>query len=57
MLAEDARWAMDVILSAKGVDHLSGYVPLVMGHHFVRIAYEGAITVQSRDPQIGIPEL
>ena len=57
LLAEDARWAMDVVLSAGGVDRLSGFVPLVMGHHFVRIAYEGAIAVQSNNPRVGIPEL
>jgi hypothetical protein len=55
LLAEDARWAMDVILSAGREDHLSGHVPLLMGHHFVRIAYEGAITVRSNNPKIGVP--
>jgi len=48
---------MDVILSAGGVDHLSGYVPLVVGHHFVRIAYEGAIAVRSGNPEVGVPAL
>src|ERR1017187_6069036 len=57
LLAEDARWAMDVALSAGGVDHLSGYVPLVMGHHFVRIAYEGTIAIRSGNPRVGIPAL
>jgi hypothetical protein len=57
ILAEDSRWAMDVILSTGRVDHLSGYVPLVVGHHFIRIAYEGAIAVQSGNPRVGIPEL
>ena len=57
ILAEDARWAMDVVLSAGRVDQLSGFVPLVIGHHFVRIAYEGAIAVQSRNPKVGIPKL
>ena len=57
ILAEDSRWAMDVVLSARKVDHLTGYVALAMGHHFVRIAYEGAITVQSSNPMVGIPEL
>lgn len=57
ILAEDARWAMDVILSAGAVDSLSGYVPLIMGHHFIRIAYEGAIAVQSSNSRVGVPEL
>ena len=57
ILAEDARWAMDVILSAMRVNHLSSYVPLTMGHHFVRIDYEGAKAVQSPNPRVGVPEL
>jgi len=48
---------MDVALSAARVDHLSGYVPLVMGHHFVRIGYEGGIAIRSGIPKVGIPEL
>lgn len=56
-LAEDARWAMDTILSANKVPELGPYVGLLLGHHFVRIAYEGAIAIRSANPSMGIPEL
>lgn len=57
MIAEDARWAMDVLLSAQRLPRLSPYVPLIVGHHFVRIAYEGAHALRSTDPHLGIPAL
>ncbi|WP_410645900.1 hypothetical protein [Amycolatopsis sp. lyj-346] len=58
MLEEDARWAMDVVLSGQeaGGDN-AAYLPLLLGHHFVRIAYEGAILLRSPRPHVGIPEL
>ena len=36
---------------------VSPFVPLILGHHFVRIAYEGAHALRSSDPYLGIPEL
>jgi hypothetical protein len=57
MIAEDARWAMDVILSGQRQPRLSPFVPLILGHHFVRIAYEGAQTLRSSNRNIGVPEL
>ena len=48
---------MDVILSAVRVNHPSSYVPLTIGHDFVRIDYEGAKAVQSPNPRVGVPEL
>lgn len=57
MIAEDARWAMDLILSAQRLPALSPYVALTLGHHFVRIAYEGATTLRSTRPYVGIPQL
>jgi hypothetical protein len=36
---------------------LAPYVGLLLGHHFVRIAYEGAIAIRSANPCVGIPEL
>lgn len=56
MVAEDARWGMDVILSGQGSD-ISGYLPLLLGHHWVRIAYEGARVLRSPDPLLGVPAL
>ena len=57
MIAEDARWAMDLILSAQHLPKLSPYVALTLGHHFVRIAYEGATALRSANPYVGIPQL
>lgn len=56
MIAEDARWGMDVILSGQSGD-ISGYLPLLLGHHWVRIAYEGARVLRSPDPATGVPAL
>jgi len=56
-VAEDARWAMDTLLSGNKVPGLAPYVGLLLGHHFVRIAYEGAIAIGSANPFMGIPEL
>jgi hypothetical protein len=57
MIAEDARWAMDVILSGQRLPRLSPLIPLILGHHFVRIAYEGAHALRSSNPHLGVPEL
>ena len=57
MIAEDARWAMDVILSSQRAPAMRGYLPLILGHHLVRIAYEGAYALRLRDPNVGIPAL
>lgn len=57
IIAEDARWAMDLIFSAQRLPALSPYVALTLGHHFVRIAYEGATTLRSNNPHVGLPQL
>jgi hypothetical protein len=56
MVAEDARWGMDAILSGQS-GAMSGYLPLLLGHHWVRIAYEGARLLRLPDPRTGVPEL
>ena len=57
MVAEDARWTADVVQSTTSLPDVSAYVSLVMGHHFVRIAYEGAVAVRSTNPDVGVPAL
>lgn len=57
MIAEDARWGMDVVLSGQEVGAISGYLPLLLGHHWVRIAYEGARALRSHDWYVGVPAL
>lgn len=57
MIAEDARWAMDLVLSAQHLPELSPYIALTLGHHFVRIAYEGSTALRSTNPHVGIPQL
>jgi len=56
-LAEDARWAMDAVLSRDGAPGFAPYVGLLLNHHFVRIAYEGAIAIRSGNAHVGIPDL
>jgi hypothetical protein len=57
MLAEDARWAMDIVSSSLRSPEVQGVIPLAIGHHLVRVAYEGSIALQSSDPNVGIPTL
>jgi hypothetical protein len=57
MLAEDARWAADAVLSARAYPDATAFVALTMGHHFVRIAYEGALAIRSPNPLLGVPVL
>jgi hypothetical protein len=57
MVAQDARWAIDVVLSAAQRLELSAYIGLLLGHHFVRIAYEGAVALRSQNQHVGVPEL
>jgi hypothetical protein len=56
MVAEDARWVQDVVLSTKASD-AGATAALLLGHHFVRIAYEGSLTLRSDRPFVGVPQL
>jgi hypothetical protein len=56
-LAEDASWAIDAVLSGNGIPNFGPYVGLLLGHHFVRIAYEGAVAIRSANAHVGIPGL
>lgn len=55
-LVEDGRWIADVAFSTRGTE-LASYATLLLGHHFVRIAYEGAIAIRSKNPHVGWPPL
>ena len=57
MIAEDARWSMDVILSSRKSTVAEGYFPLILGHHWVRIAHEGARALRSHNAHVGVPLL
>jgi hypothetical protein len=48
---------MDTLLSGNKVPQLAPYIGLLLGHNFVRIAYEGPIAIRSAGPCVGIPEL
>jgi hypothetical protein len=56
-LAEDARWAMDTVLSGNQIPDLSPFIGLLLSHHFVRIAYEGASAIRSPNVHVGVPVL
>jgi len=57
LLAEDARWVGDVVLSAAADEQSQAYPALLLGHHFVRIVYEGSLALQSAKPEVGWPPL
>jgi hypothetical protein len=48
---------MDTIYSGNEVPEFSPYVGLLLSHHFVRIAYEGADAIRSKNSHVGIPAL
>lgn len=55
-LVEDSRWIADVAFSTQGTE-LASYAALLLGHHFVRIVYEGAIAIRSTNQNVGWPPL
>ena len=59
IVAEDARWIRDVVYSATtaGDGQAIASTALMLGHHFVRVAYEGSIAVRSTNRLVGVPEL
>lgn len=58
LLAEDSRWGKDVVLSVQGAKPALGWAAMwMLGHHFVRIIFEGERLLTSKDPRLGIPEL
>lgn len=57
LIAEDARWVQDVALSAAKATDGGSSTALLLSHHFVRIAYEGAIALRSGNEMVGMPFL
>jgi len=53
VLAEDACWVADITFSSQAAGDCQAYPALLLGHHFVRIAYEGAKAIRSRNPNVG----
>lgn len=56
MLAEDARWIADALLSVSHARQ-GGILPLLLFGHSARIVYEGASLIQSATPGVGQPAL
>lgn len=54
-MSEDARWVADVVYSARSAADQGAYPALLLGQHFVRIAYEGALALRSENPHVGWP--
>ncbi|MET9317286.1 hypothetical protein ABZX12_36170 [Kribbella sp. NPDC003505] len=57
MVAQDARWIADAMLSTSNHESGSGWLPLVLIGHSSRIVYEGSILLRSSDPVVGEPHL
>jgi len=57
MLAQDARWISDCMLSASRTSTVSGVVPMLLLGHAARIAYEGSRLISSPEPWHGVPAL
>lgn len=55
LVAEDARWVADIVFSSRHAGECLAYPALLLGHHFVRIAFEGARAVRSVNPHVGWP--
>ncbi len=57
MLAQDARWISDCMLSASGTAGVNGILPMLLLGHAARIAYEGSRLITSPEPWHGVPVL
>lgn len=57
IIAQDARWVQDVTLSASETGDGGAATVLLLSHHFVRIAFEGAVAIRSNNPRVGFPTL
>lgn len=57
LLAEDARWIGDIVYSSRADEDSMAYPALLLGHHFVRIVYEGSKALRSPKAEVGWPPL
>jgi hypothetical protein len=57
MVAQDARWIADAMLSTLNHESGAGWLPLVLVGHSSRIVYEGSILLRSSDPDVAAPHL
>lgn len=57
LVAQDARWLIDVVRSSQRDPHLSSVVGLSFIGHFSRVAFEGARIAMSPEPHVGVPAL
>src|SRR4051794_32820601 len=57
MIAQDARWIADALLSTQRHSSGKGWLPLVLTGHSARIVYEGSVALRSSDPNVGVPPL
>jgi hypothetical protein len=57
MLAQDARWISDCMLSASRTSGVGGVIPMLLLGHAARIAYEGSRLIASPEAWYGVPTL
>jgi len=57
MIAQDARWVADALLSTQSAGKASGVLPFALMGHSARIVYEGSVAIRSSNIDMGLPEL
>lgn len=57
LVADDARWLIDVAMSAANDEKTGPLIGLAFIGHFSRVAYEGSRIAESPDPSLGVPVL
>lgn len=53
MLAEDARWMLDVLMSAGQDERVGDIIPLLLAGHAARIDYEGSVFARTKAAGVG----
>jgi len=57
MIAQDARWVADALLSTQSAGKASGVLAFALMGHSARIVYEGSAAIRSSNIDLGLPEL